>query len=159
MLVSSRIFGIEIGGVKTDALVPYADMLNHQRPRTTAWYYSDERGAFVIDAIDDIARGSQVYDSYGKKCNSRFFLNYGFINQNNDADETPLIARLDEADAGYEYKVKQIGLKNTSQKFRVVANLEEKVMTNFLAYCRYVSFDGDLTKLELERQDKIAAAI
>lgn len=29
MLVSSRIFGIEIGGVKTDALVPYADMLNH----------------------------------------------------------------------------------------------------------------------------------
>jgi hypothetical protein len=113
----------------------------------------------VIDAIDDITRGSQVYDSYGKKCNSRFFLNYGFINHNNDADETPIIARLDEADAGYEYKVKQIGLKNTSQKFRVVANTEERVMTNFLAFCRYVSYDGDLTKLEMERQDKIAAAI
>jgi hypothetical protein len=113
----------------------------------------------VIDAIDDIARGSQVYDSYGKKSNSRFFLYYGFINQNNDADETPIIARLDEADPGYEYKVEQIGLKNTSQMFKVVANTEEKVMTNFLAYCRYVSFDGDLTKLELERQDKLAAAI
>jgi hypothetical protein len=29
MLVSSRIFSIVIGGVKTEALVPYADMLNH----------------------------------------------------------------------------------------------------------------------------------
>ena len=29
MLVASRIFGIDIEGVTTDAYVPYADMLNH----------------------------------------------------------------------------------------------------------------------------------
>jgi histone-lysine N-methyltransferase SETD3 len=33
MMVSSRIFGIQIEGVKTDAFVAYADMLNHKRPR------------------------------------------------------------------------------------------------------------------------------
>jgi histone-lysine N-methyltransferase SETD3 len=33
MMVCSRIFGIEIEGVKTDGFVPYADMLNHKRPR------------------------------------------------------------------------------------------------------------------------------
>lgn len=33
MIVSSRIFGIDIHGTKTDAYVAYADMLNHRRPR------------------------------------------------------------------------------------------------------------------------------
>ena len=80
MITCSRIFGITVNGVKTDGVVPYADMLNHKRPRQTTWFYSDELEGFVIEACDDIPRGSQVYDSYGRKCNSRFFLNYGFIN-------------------------------------------------------------------------------
>jgi len=33
MMVSSRIFGIQVEGVKTDGFVAYADMLNHKRPR------------------------------------------------------------------------------------------------------------------------------
>lgn len=33
MMVASRIFGIQIEGLKTDGLVAYADMLNHKRPR------------------------------------------------------------------------------------------------------------------------------
>jgi len=90
MMVSSRIFGIQIEGIKTDGFVPYADMLNHMRPRQTTWTYTDEREGFIIEALDDIPRGGQCYDSYGKKCNSRFFLNYGFINLNNDANEFPL---------------------------------------------------------------------
>lgn len=35
MIVSSRIFGITVNGVKTDGFVPYADMLNHKRPKQT----------------------------------------------------------------------------------------------------------------------------
>ncbi len=57
MMVSSRIFGIQIEGVKTDGFVPYADMLNHKRPRQTTWTYSDEYKGFVIDALEDIKRG------------------------------------------------------------------------------------------------------
>ena len=56
-MVSSRIFGITVNGVKTDGFVPYADMLNHKRPRQTTWYYSDERKGFIIEACDDIPRG------------------------------------------------------------------------------------------------------
>jgi len=33
MMVASRIFGIQVEGVTTDGFVPYADMLNHKRPR------------------------------------------------------------------------------------------------------------------------------
>jgi len=57
MTASSRIFGFSINGQKTDAFVPLADMLNHRRPKQTSWSYSDERGGFVIEALEDIERG------------------------------------------------------------------------------------------------------
>jgi len=158
MIVSSRIFGITVNGVKTDGFVPYADMLNHKRPRQTTWYYSDEREGFIIEACDDIDRGAQVYDSYGKKCNSRFFLNYGFINLNNDANEVPLIVNLDPEDPGFDIKLKLINENRPFMKFRVVDNLDEKVMTEFLSWVRYVEFRGDLAKLYLAKNEALAEA-
>ena len=98
MMVASRIFGIDVEGVKTDGFVPYADMLNHKRPRQTSWSYTDDRRGFIIEALEDIKRGEQVYDSYGKKCNTRFLLNYGFINLNNDANEYPFTVRMSPDD-------------------------------------------------------------
>ena len=44
----SRNFGLQIDGHRTSALVPYADMLNHYRPRETKWTFDDEREAFTI---------------------------------------------------------------------------------------------------------------
>jgi len=43
LLVASRIFGVAVNGHKTDGFVPYADMLNHKRPRETSWTYCDQR--------------------------------------------------------------------------------------------------------------------
>jgi histone-lysine N-methyltransferase SETD3 len=43
MLVSSRIFGITVNGVKTDGFVPLADMLNHRRPKQSTWYFDDAK--------------------------------------------------------------------------------------------------------------------
>jgi histone-lysine N-methyltransferase SETD3 len=48
MCVCSRNFGLQINGHRTSALVPHADMLNHQRPRETKWSYDDELQAFTI---------------------------------------------------------------------------------------------------------------
>lgn len=109
MMVASRIFGIQVNGTKTDGFVPYADMLNHRRPRQTSWTYSDEREGFIIDALEDIKRGEQVYDSYGKKCNTRFLLNYGFINLNNDANEYPILFKMDPSDKFGDQKREMLG--------------------------------------------------
>ena len=40
MMVASRIFGIEVDGVKTDGFVPYADMLNHKSKSGGVMVYS-----------------------------------------------------------------------------------------------------------------------
>lgn len=48
MCVCSRNFGLVINGVQTAALVPYADMLNHYRPRETKWQFDDPLQAFTV---------------------------------------------------------------------------------------------------------------
>ena len=123
MMVASRIFGIQVNGVKTDGFVPYADMLNHRRPRQTSWSYSDHFEGFIIESLEDVKRGEQVYDSYGKKCNTRFLLNYGFINLNNDANEYPLKISLADDDKYATQKVELIGGQLVKRTFRVQAHM------------------------------------
>ena len=48
-------------------MVPYADMLNHYRPRETKWQFEDECQGFTIIALNGIGGSAQVYDSYGQK--------------------------------------------------------------------------------------------
>lgn len=88
MVVASRNFGIVVDGRKTDAMVPYGDMLNHLRPRETRWTFNRHRQCFTIHATTGLRAGDQVYDSYGRKCNSRFLLNYGFTAEDNRDGET-----------------------------------------------------------------------
>ena len=83
MAVCSRNFGLVVNGVQTAALVPYADMLNHYRPRETKWQFDDSLQCFTVVSLENIMIGAQVYDSYGRKCNHRFLLNYGFSIENN----------------------------------------------------------------------------
>jgi histone-lysine N-methyltransferase SETD3 len=88
MMVASRNFGILVDNNRTDALVPYADMLNHYRPRQTRWAFDSRKQSFLIHSMTKLYAGQQVYDSYGKKCNSRFLLNYGFTVDYNKDDDT-----------------------------------------------------------------------
>lgn len=83
MCVCSRNFGLIVNGVRTAALVPYADMLNHYRPRETKWEFQDASQSFQVTTLQHISSGAQIYDSYGQKCNHRFLLNYGFSVENN----------------------------------------------------------------------------
>jgi histone-lysine N-methyltransferase SETD3 len=110
MCVCSRNFGLVVNGVQTAALVPYADMLNHYRPRETKWQFDDSLQGFTVVSLQGIASTAQVYDSYGRKCNHRFLLNYGFSIENNvEADgycpnEVPFFVELKQSDPLYESK-------------------------------------------------------
>jgi len=108
--VCSRNFGLQIGGHRTSALVPHADMFNHFRPRETKWTYDDASEAFTITTLQMIPSGAQVYDSYGQKCNHRFLLNYGFaVEDNREVDgfcpnEVPLELTIPRTDPLYRDK-------------------------------------------------------
>jgi len=61
--------------------------------------------------LQPIQAGSQVYDSYGQKCNHRFLLNYGFaVEDNRELDgfcpnEVPLELNLSLDDPLYQHKL------------------------------------------------------
>jgi hypothetical protein len=76
--VGSRNFGIIVDGEKRTSMVPFADMLNHYRPRETSWTFDSQRSHFTITTLTRLSAGQQVMDSYGRKDNSRFLLHYGF---------------------------------------------------------------------------------
>jgi len=110
LVVITRIFGLMIGKVKTDGLVPLADMLNHKRPRETKWSYENSQRGFVINALCDIGQHSEVLDSYGRKCNSRFFVNYGFALECNDDNEASITCQITEKEPSWELKMKYINV-------------------------------------------------
>jgi len=112
LVVITRIFGMVIDNVKTEGLVPMADMLNHKRPRQTKWTYVQARRGFVITSLQPIGRNLEVFDSYGRKCNSRFFINYGFVPEANEDNEAIVSFSLDPEDAAFKEKKGLSGSRN-----------------------------------------------
>ena len=130
MTVASRNFGIEIDGNHTDALCPLADMLNHRRPRQTKWAYDSTTSEFKVESIGLMYAGTELLDSYGRKCNTRYLLNYGFCTPDNyDADgrcynEVRLFLALDPEDSAYLLKKQLAG--TTFYRVRVSDNPSRK---------------------------------
>lgn len=132
-------------------------MLNHRRPKQTNWYYSDVKRGFIIEASEDIEKGDAIYDSYGRKCNSRFFLNYGFIVENNDANEVAIKVVFREDDSFLKIKEKMIRQKYVGKIFRVMANLDECNTKDFLGFIRFIIIDNqdDMESLLGSKENKI----
>jgi len=159
MLVISRNFGVTMNGTETNLQVPLADMFNTETPKNALWYYDDSRHGFIVDAVADVQKGGQLFDSYGKKCNYRFFLNYAFINLSKEGEnaenEFPLNVGLDAEDPHFDVKKEVFldGMESTVTEFRVNGHMKEKVMENFLSWIRFVVFDGDLDELYVRVTD------
>jgi histone-lysine N-methyltransferase SETD3 len=91
LCVGSRVFAVTIDGLDTTALVPFADLLNHDPGRHTRWQYDQEAEAFTITALRDHAPGEEIYDSYGSKPSWRLLVQYGFVVDDNADDEAELL--------------------------------------------------------------------
>ena len=148
VLISSRIFGIAINDNKTDVLAPFADLLNHKRPRQTQWYYDDNLESFVIQATENIKEGSEIFDSYGKKTNARFLLNYGFCLDDNDTSEYSLTVVFNDTYPLFDLK------KNFFQNeyefvrtFNLNNNFYESQIIELLSFLRFILFEGDINDL------------
>jgi histone-lysine N-methyltransferase SETD3 len=124
-------------------------MLNHRRPKQTAWSYSDERKGFIIESLEDVERGGHVYDSYGKKCNSRFLLNYGFIVLDNDGNEVALKVNYKSDDPCIKTKTTLLKENPQTKTFRVMASIEEENTVEFLNFLRFVNIRDNQTVLEV----------
>ena len=95
LAVGTRVFSLCINGVKTSVLAPLADMMNHKNPAGTNWTYDSKKQSFVLTACTSLNDGDAVYESYGVKDNKRFFASYGFVLEENPANEVTVVIRAD----------------------------------------------------------------
>jgi histone-lysine N-methyltransferase SETD3 len=160
MCVCSRNFGLIVNGMRTAALVPYADMLNHFRPRETKWQFDDSSQSFTVTAIQTIGAGLEVYDSYGQKCNHRFLLNYGFSVENNEEpdgfnpNEVPILLQLQPDDPLYEEKLALWRRESTSFYRRVRVCISDNENTRLmLALLRIIEADREELSMLMRSPD------
>ncbi len=64
-----------------------ADMVNHKRPRDAWWGYLEKENRFVIQSVINLEAKREIFVSYGMKCNSRLFVNYGFTLLTNEFNQ------------------------------------------------------------------------
>jgi len=142
--VGSRNFGIVVHGQKRTAMVPYSDMLNHYRPRETSWTFDDSKDAFTITSLSPLQPHQQVMDSYGKKCNSKFLLHYGFaVMDNREEDgkcQNEIYVRLHLRNSGedevFERRLFVLGPSRSSRGFRLSMNIEDRATSEAISFCR-----------------------
>ncbi|GAB5373439.1 hypothetical protein AAMO2058_001751800 [Amorphochlora amoebiformis] len=109
LVVITRNFGLDIHGNETDALVPYADMLNHMPDKQTDWKFDNKLDGFTMVTNRSVGRGEQIFDSYGRKCQGRYFVNYGFTIDNNFNDnDAVIIADLPKDDKHFVMKLQYL---------------------------------------------------
>jgi hypothetical protein len=70
----------------------------------------------------------------------------------------PIVISLDEKDPNFAFKLKLINEKKSFNKFRVVDNLDEKVMREFISWIRYCEYDEDISMLYLEKNELVIEA-
>ena len=157
LVVITRIFGLVVNNNKTDGLVPMADMLNHLRPRETSWTFDDSRGSFTITSLKPMNRGEQIFDSYGRKCNSRFFVNYGFSLEDNEDNQVALYLGLQRDDPHFAMKCRYLGGPRAGaqlQRFQIPIDYKEKATKECFSFLRFAhAKDSELLLLSSEEKE------
>ena len=142
-IISSRLFGLIIKGKKNDIIAPFADLLNHKRSRDTKWFFSENENYFGIIALKNINKGFQVYDSYGRKSNLRYLLNYGFTIENNEDDDIQIQISLDSKCINFQQKINLVSIF-PKRIFYLSKNIEDIQTFQFFSFVRLLIYDGNV---------------
>jgi len=134
-----------------------ADMLNHKRPRETSWTFDNKRQSFTITSLQVLPRGMPVYDSYGPKCNSRFFVNYGFALEVNEENQCLIPISILVTDPLYQLKVRWLGgyASSTRRRFQLPLQYAEKETRETFSFTRFAfADDAEMKSLGKEEDFK-----
>ncbi|MCE0481825.1 hypothetical protein HAX54_039907 [Datura stramonium] len=92
------------------ALVPWADMLNHNCEVETFLDYDKSSQGIVFTTDRAYLPGEQVFISYGRKSNGELLLSYGFVPREgtNPSDSVEVSLSLKKSDKCYKEKVEAL---------------------------------------------------
>eukprot|EP01084_Bolivina_argentea_P023231 43323_1 len=176
-IIITRIYGLIINNIKTSGMVPLADLFNPRKreKKESTWTYSQLNKGFLVKANCDIHPNEQLFEGYGKKCNSRFFVNYGFCMENNIDNEGLMRFELNRNDILYQEKAIYLGFGNgeiVSKTFQIpIQYRNPKVKETFsflrILYASPNEFEiisnnamfSDIPKNSIETEKKVLESI
>lgn len=134
-------------------------MLNHKRPKRSVWGFDDKLGGFKLESFDKLYANTELYDSYGRKSNHRFFINYGFLEDDNDANCCYLWDGLNSDISEFSLKgplfkmaIKKFDIEKEAPRFILDRDFEENVdeYLSFLRikFCKDISFIKKLIEVK-----------
>ena len=158
--VDSRTFTMTHEGTQTACLVPLQDMINDSMPRNSRWSWSDEGQCFEVTASSAVARGQEFLTTYGNKSNLRLLFHYGFVHEDNSANEVLLNFGLLPEDPLAGEKQRLLGLADPSEQrmFKLELALFNPELTEMFSFLRVVLADAeDVGKLVAVPDPKVRA--
>lgn len=133
-------------------------MINHKRPKQSLWSFDDNINAFKIETFGDCDQGVELFDSYGKKCNSRYLLNYGFIEEDNDANEYEFIIIFENKFPLFEEKLKIVPkIEDFKLTMKVSRDFDRKSFFEFISFLRFILIEDieELARVQVKNQNPL----
>jgi len=101
-------------------------------------------GGFLLKSIAALPKGSEVFDSYGVKSNSRFLLNYGFVEPQNVFNEYEFGLKFDSRFPLYTQKIWMFpNLKNAFIGFKLTQNYDSESFSEFMGFLRFAAIKDE----------------
>lgn len=129
------------------ALVPFADCLNHGNLQTKYDYDVNDNGLFRLfpSGSNSYSKGSEVFNSYGRRANDNLLLDYGFAMLDNEWDTFEVMLTLPSTSPLYDEKKDILNVLGYSSCLSITMN-KKNFPVSALAFLRVVL----LTAAEVE---------
>ena len=80
---------------------------------------------FVVKALENIDKGDEIFITYGDKCNSSYFVDYGFVLEHNMSNTVPIVIKLFLYYPDIKLKFDLVAEEYHSQPFIVPGDVDE----------------------------------
>ena len=109
------------------SLVPFADCLNHTNVQTKYDYNVDSNGTFRLfpTGKNSYPKGTEVFNSYGRRPNDNLLLDYGFSMENNEWDRVEITLTLPETEQLPLYEKKRCILYDIGRNYNLSVDLSK----------------------------------
>lgn len=128
-------------------LYPVVDLLNHRNDENVEWTYSDGKVNFFSKELQTLNVGDELYNNYGDKSNEELLLGYGFVEENNNHENSRLTLRLDPTiiQSALDFGIKLTNVMKDNSCVQFIISYKDPIPREL------VIFFGYLEKLKSEK--------
>ena len=149
ILVTSRYITTTIKSERTNALIPFLDMINFDAKSQIDWNYENKAEGLIVKAKEFIRCGTQLTKQCEIESNIEYLLTYGSVLEDNVNDELEFKIGLDRSDPLYRDKLHYLEpFREFILYFDRTKRFCYRKLSILLSYLRLKVFNGPLNEVK-----------